>query len=76
MGKIVLTYDQPSRTNRVRKSRAHCIYIINLAPTSCGAAGKPSSGSPKDPDEIVRMLRYKCRISEGREWIPSVCCKP
>jgi hypothetical protein len=24
MGKIVLTYDQPSRTNWVRKSRVHC----------------------------------------------------
>jgi hypothetical protein len=28
--------------------------------------------SPKYPDEIVRMLRHKCRISEGREWI-TVC---
>jgi hypothetical protein len=29
----------------------------------------PSSRGPKDRDEIVRMLRYKCRISEGRQWI-------
>jgi hypothetical protein len=28
-------------------------------------------GAQKDPDEIVRMLRHKCRISEGRKWIPS-----
>jgi hypothetical protein len=41
---------------------------INLAPTCFGAAGAPSSGSPKYPDEIVRMLRHKCRISEDREW--------
>jgi hypothetical protein len=39
-----------------------------------GAAGEPSSGSPKDSDEIVRMLRHKCRISEGWEWVTSVCC--
>jgi hypothetical protein len=24
----------------------------------------------------MRMLHHKCRISEGREWIPSVCCQP
>jgi hypothetical protein len=29
----------------------------------------PSSGSPKDLDELVRMLRHKYRISEGREWV-------
>jgi hypothetical protein len=30
MGKIVLTYDQPSGTNSVRKSRAHCVYIVYI----------------------------------------------
>jgi hypothetical protein len=48
------------------------VQNINLAPTCFSAAGTPSSGSPKDPDEIVRMLRHECQISEGREWIPSV----
>jgi hypothetical protein len=48
------------------------IYNINLAPTCFGAAGASSSGSPNYPSEIVRMLRHKCRISEGREWI-TVC---
>jgi hypothetical protein len=23
----------------------------------------------------MHTLRHKCRISEGREWIPSVCCQ-
>jgi hypothetical protein len=32
------------------------MWNINLAPTCFGAAGAPSSGSRKDPDEIVRML--------------------
>jgi hypothetical protein len=50
----------------------HIFGNINLAPTCFGAAGAPSSGSPKDSDEIVRMLRHKCRISEGMEWI-TVC---
>jgi hypothetical protein len=45
---------------------------INLAATCFGAAGAPASGSPEDPDEIVRTLHHKCRISEGREWI-TVC---
>jgi hypothetical protein len=45
------------------------IFRISVYPTCFGAAGAPSSGSPKYPDEIVRMLRHKCRISEGREWI-------
>jgi hypothetical protein len=40
------------------------IYNINLAPTCFGAAGAPTSGSPKYPDEIVRMLRHKCQISD------------
>jgi hypothetical protein len=47
---------------------------IDLAPTWFGAAGTPCSGSPKD-NEIVHMLRHKGRISEGKEWIPSVCCQ-
>jgi hypothetical protein len=40
------------------------IQNINLAPTCFGAAGVPSSGSTKDPDEIVRILHHKCQISE------------
>jgi hypothetical protein len=33
-------------------------------------------GAQKDPDEIERMLRHKCQISEGREeWLLSVCCQ-
>jgi energy-converting hydrogenase Eha subunit A len=42
-----------------------CIFKVNhifricLAPKCFGAAGAPSSGSPKDPDEIVRLLRNK-----------------
>jgi hypothetical protein len=40
---------------------------MNLARTCFGAAGAPSSGSPKYPHEIVRVLRHKCRISEGRD---------
>jgi hypothetical protein len=35
---------------------------MDLAPTCFGAAVAPSSGNSKDPDEIVRMLRHKCRI--------------
>jgi hypothetical protein len=34
--------------------------------------GRHLQGAPKDTDEIVHMLRHKCRISEGRGWI-TVC---
>jgi hypothetical protein len=40
---------------------------IKLAPTCFGVAGAPSSVSPMDPDQIVHMLRHKCRINEGRD---------
>jgi hypothetical protein len=50
----------------------HYIWNIYLAHTCFGTAGAPSSGGPKYPDEIVRMLRHKCRLIEGREWI-TVC---
>jgi hypothetical protein len=51
------------------------IYNISLATTCFGAAGAPSSGSPKYPDEIVHTLCHNCQISEGRNWISSVCCQ-
>jgi hypothetical protein len=32
----------------------------NLAPTCFGTSGAPYSARPKDPDEILCMLRHKC----------------
>jgi hypothetical protein len=52
-------YDK-RKTNEMNFQSKPYIQNINLAPTCFGAAGAPSSGSPKDPDEIVRMLRQKC----------------
>jgi hypothetical protein len=34
------------------------LILLRVAPTCFGAAGAPFSGSPKDPDEIVRTLRH------------------
>jgi hypothetical protein len=64
-------YDE-SKTNEMDFQSKTYIQNINVAPTCFGAAVAPSSGSPKDPDETMRMLRHMCRISEGREWI-TVC---
>jgi hypothetical protein len=67
----VSNYDE-RKTNEIRYKNKPYIQNINLATTCFGAAGASSSGSPKDPDEIVRMLHYKFRLSEGREGI-TVC---
>jgi hypothetical protein len=67
-------YDE-RRTNEIHFQSKPYISNISVAPTCFGAAGASSLGSPNDPDQIVRMLRHKCRIREGREWIPSVCCQ-
>jgi hypothetical protein len=53
----------------VKERPVKCIFEVNhilrisillLHVLAFGAAGAPSSGSPKDPDEIVRMLHHKC----------------
>jgi hypothetical protein len=74
--KIKTQFYDDRKTNEMHFQSKPYIYNINHAPTCFGAAEAQSSGSPKNPDEIVRMLRHKCRISEGREWILSVCCQP
>jgi hypothetical protein len=50
-------YDE-RKTNEMHFQSKPYIQNNNLTPTCFGAAGTPSSGIPKDPDEIVCMLSY------------------
>jgi hypothetical protein len=68
---VFSNYDE-EKTNEMYFQNKPYILNINLAPTRFGPAGAPSSRSPKDPDKMVRMLRHKCQINEGRESI-TVC---
>jgi hypothetical protein len=63
-------YDE-RRTNEMHFQSKPYISNISLAATCFGAAGAPTSGSPTDPDEIVRMQHHKCRIRKGRDPLPT-----
>jgi hypothetical protein len=49
------------------------IFRISILLLHVSALQERIFREPKYPDEIVLMLRHKCRISEGKDWIPSVC---